>query len=65
MKCRGCGAQRPPDELSERMECGRCFVARMGSEPTTVQIPRQTLAECAADWRKQLSEQGLVRKETP
>ena len=61
MKCRGCGAPHPPDELSEHMECGRCFVARMA---TTVQIPRQTLAECAADWRKQLSEQGLVRKES-
>jgi len=32
--CHGCGKRHAFDELSETLECGRCFIARMGMEAT-------------------------------
>jgi hypothetical protein len=58
------GKRRDAEQDAEQSIRDRVDRARRSTQQLTAPIPNETLAECAEQWRKQLSEQGLVRKES-
>jgi hypothetical protein len=53
-KCKSCGEEQPTiDDLSDELECSRCFISRMGQADTVAPIAGtpewlQTLRLCGA-----------------